>query len=177
MTLLTNGKVLVAGGFATDTQSAELFDPANNTWSITAGRMANGRVDGQTATLLPSGKVLAVGGDVTTATELFDPASGTWTTTGPLAAAATGQTATLLPDGRVLVAGGMGAAGDSDALTTTQLYDPATGTWSTSAPLHGGRISAQSALMPDGRVLVFGGSTLGSGGTPLTSSELYTPGP
>ena len=74
-TLLPSGKVLVAGGeyygqswtYLTD---AELYDPANNTWSQT-GSMNAARVY-LTATLLPSGKVLVAGG-AGTSTELFSP--------------------------------------------------------------------------------------------------------
>jgi N-acetylneuraminic acid mutarotase len=174
MTLLPNGKVLVAGGFTTDQRSAELFDPATGNWNAT-GEMVGPRGDGQTAMLLPNGKVLVVGGGSTAETELYDPVTGTWTATGALVKATNGPTATLLANGTVLVAGGLGAASDSDALTAAQLYDPATGTWSATASLREARITGQQILLPDGRALVFGGSTTASGGTFLTSSELYVP--
>ncbi|MGH9768188.1 MAG: kelch repeat-containing protein, partial [Blastocatellia bacterium] len=65
--LLTSGKVLVAGGVAGDPgndgaylDTAELFDPATNTWSQT-GRLSDPR-NNFSAVLLPSGQVLAVGG-------------------------------------------------------------------------------------------------------------------
>jgi len=64
-TLLPNGKVLVAGGAADtsggDTLStAELYNPTNGTWSTT-DPMSTGRSN-HTATLLPTKKVLVVGG-------------------------------------------------------------------------------------------------------------------
>jgi hypothetical protein len=62
-TLLTNGKVLVAGGESHDNaalSSAELYDPSTGIWS-TNGSMITGR-QVHTATLLPNGKVLAAGG-------------------------------------------------------------------------------------------------------------------
>jgi hypothetical protein len=58
-TLLPNGKVLVAGGFA-ELASAELYDPAIGTWSTTDD-LATGR-DRHTATLLHDGQVLVAGG-------------------------------------------------------------------------------------------------------------------
>src|SRR2546421_55466 len=64
-TLLSNGKVLVAGG-GTSTSflaSAELYDPVTGTWSAT-GSMATPRFR-QTATLLSNGKVLVAGGENT----------------------------------------------------------------------------------------------------------------
>src|SRR5216117_3570355 len=61
-TLLTNGKVLVAGGFngAAALAIAELYDPGPGTWSAT-GSLATARFYA-TATLLPNGKVLVAGG-------------------------------------------------------------------------------------------------------------------
>ena len=90
MTLLPNGKVLAAGGYVAEvvpTNSAELFDPATGSWTLT-GSMNYKRAQ-HVATLLANGKVLVAGGftsgDVPTySAELYDPASGTWTPTGPL---------------------------------------------------------------------------------------------
>ncbi len=62
-TLLQNGKVLVAGSYDeysdySALNSAELYDPATGTWSITGNL---NRVGGDTATLLLNGKVLVTG--------------------------------------------------------------------------------------------------------------------
>ncbi len=88
-----------------------------------------------TATLLPDGRVLVVGGwndsGALASAELYDPATGTWTATGGLAAARYDHTATLLPDGRVLVVGGYG----SGYLASAEVYDPATGTWTATGSL------------------------------------------
>src|SRR5439155_1202715 len=79
--LLPNGKVLVAGGISlSGISSAELYDPANGTWTAT-GSLGNARYL-HTATLLPNGKVLVAGGDDGTvdlaSAELYDPPSRTW---------------------------------------------------------------------------------------------------
>ena len=83
-TLLTNGKVLVAGGF--NTSSAELYDFATGTWSAT-GAMSTIRLN-HAAILLLNGKVLVAGGTTGSGTlssaELYDPATGTWTVTGSM---------------------------------------------------------------------------------------------
>ena len=91
-TLLPSGKVLVAGGtaFSGDLSSAEVYDPALNTWGA-AGNLGTAR-ESHTATLLPSGKVFVAGGfnagSNLSSAELFDPASGgSWSLATSLATA------------------------------------------------------------------------------------------
>src|SRR5207247_947693 len=105
------------GSFLT---SAELYDPASGTWSVT-GSLNTGR-DSHTATLLPNGMVLVAGGvnnsSYLTSAELYDPASGSWSATSSLNTARYGHTSTLLPNGKVLVAGG----NNGGVLTSAELY-------------------------------------------------------
>ncbi|MGF6792797.1 Kelch repeat-containing protein [Paraburkholderia sp. 35.1] len=173
-TLLPNGKVLVVAGYNKRAlTSAELYDPASDTWSQT-GNLVVPR-DLHTATLLPNGKVLVVGGynngggSSQSSAELYDPATGTWSQTGSMSQARDSHTATLLPNGKVLVAGGEGNAG---LLSSAELYDPATGTWSQTGNLVVARQQHTATLLPNGKVLVAGGA--GSGGR-LSSAELYDP--
>src|SRR5581483_9158741 len=79
------------------------------------------------------------------------------------------QTATLLPNGLVLVAGGING---SSYLTSAELYNPATGTWTPTGSLHVPRGYHTATLLPSGQVLVAGG--LNSGGA-LQTTELYNP--
>src|SRR5207237_6635794 len=83
--------------------TAELYDPAIGIWSFTASLNTTTR-GATTATLLPSGKVLAVGGYGNLTPELYDPASGTWSFTATLNTIRGYHTATLLPNGNVLAA-------------------------------------------------------------------------
>lgn len=76
-----------------------------------------------------------------------------------------GFSATSLADSRVLLVG-VGA--------TTELYDPATGSWTVTASLNTGRIYHTATLLLDGRLLVAGGQTNG-GGPRLASVEIYNP--
>ncbi|MEX0630167.1 MAG: kelch repeat-containing protein [Chloroflexota bacterium] len=177
-TLLRDGKVLVAGGYPSPLASAELYDPSTGSWTAT-GRLVTAR-DLHTATLLPDGKVLVTGGIDSTvsvghavaAAELYDPASGTWIPTGNMVQARVYDTATLLLDGRVLVAGGSSSGTLGEALASAELYDPASGTWTASGNMNAGRSGHTATLLPDGTVLVVGGSN-GSG--LLAPAELYDP--
>ncbi len=85
-----------------------------------------------------------------------------WIATGSMPEAMSMQSAVLLPSGKVLVAGPFG--------TNAYLYDPATGTFSTTGQMqvnHGSYLTA--TLLIDGRVLVVGGETQPS------AAELYDP--
>lgn len=77
------------------------------------------------------------------------------------------HTATLLPDGKVLVAGGRDS--NDQTLASAELYDPSTGTWTTTASMTEARGGHIATLLLNGRVLVVGG---GVG----PSTELYDPG-
>ena len=179
-TLLSNGEVLVAGGFW-DTigfhETAELYDPAAGTWNLT-GSLNEFRSD-HTATLLPNSKVLVAGGATVwnlpvKSAELYDSGRGTWSSTGSLMQARYGHTATLLSNSMVLVAGGASDNEDPpSALRSTELYEPATGTWSGTGNLNTERYQHTATLLPNGKVLVAGGYNPSS--LSLNTAELYDP--
>jgi hypothetical protein len=129
--LLPDGRVLVAGGANSSglLDSAELYDPSSGTWAATPV-MVHPRGD-HTATLLPDGIVLVVGGDGRQPgqrladTELYDPSRGTWTAGPNLAHGRAVHMATLLPNGMVLVTGGEGLS--DVVLASAELYDPGSG--------------------------------------------------
>jgi WD40 repeat protein len=178
-TRLPNGKVLIAGGFREEgtseiaIASAELFDPGTNTFTPTADM--NEPRDGHTATLLPNGQVLIVGGwnqsGRSSTAELYDPETGTFEYTGSLMAPRQGMTATLLKDDRVLIAGGDSARRMSQL--TAELYDPATKTFTPAGTLNHGRVAHTATLLVDGRVLLIGGAS--GNQEVLASAEVYDP--
>lgn len=185
-TLLPNGKVLVAGGeevneagFSVLLSSAELYDPARGVFERT-GAMVTGR-ELHTATLLRDGKVLVVGGEdakgyALASAETYDPAIGAFIPTGSLNIARYGHTATLLPDGRVLIAGGerIDDDGFDIALSSAEIYDPATGKFRMTGSLKVARKHHTATLLNNGEVLIAGGEN--NNGHALQSAELYDPG-
>ena len=83
-----------------------------------------------------------------------------------------GHTATLLSNGKVLV---VRRSGGGDYLTSSEIYDPATGVWTTTGSLNTSRINHTTTLLPDGKVLVAGGLNNYVTVIPLSSVELYDP--
>jgi len=187
-TLLASGKVLIAGGLGSGVgtsgflSSTELYDPATNSFAAAADTaVMNTARAYATATLLASGKVLIAGGangplEETSSTELYDPATNSFAAASDTAAMNTARldaTATPLPSGEVLIAGGEDSSG---ALSSTELYDPATNSFAAAADtaaMNTARVLATATLLASGEVLIAGGA--GPSGAVLSSTELYDP--
>jgi large repetitive protein len=156
------------------------------------GRMTLAR-SGHTLTVLRSGMVLAAGGfnapepvrrsqfRPTASAELYDPATGIWSPTGWMSTPRWSHSAVMLDDGRVLVVGGYAVPNPEDpyaqpdqALTSAELYDPATGAWSPTGSMSARRAASQAVLLADGKVLIMGGVNL-AGTAVVRSSECYDP--
>ncbi|HEX5745266.1 MAG TPA: kelch repeat-containing protein [Archangium sp.] len=164
---LLDGRVLALGDWV---PLVDIFDPRTDTWVPTGDTSANRRT--YTATLLPDGRVLVMGGeDKPSTAELYDPATGTWRAAAPIREGRIKHTATLLPNGRVLVAGGENASGTRHA--SAEVYDPATNTWTTTGNLNTARGAHTATLLKDGRVLVAGGENTST--QRLASAEVYDP--
>ena len=147
------------GGLATaGVDSTEIYDPATNTWSSAASLPPARNV--HTATLLPNGRVLVLGGSIsgsiTTGAAVYDPATDTWSSAANMPAPRYLHTATLLPDGKVLVLGGTHTDPD-DATASAELYNPSTNTWSSAAAMPTRRSRHTATLLPNGKVLVVAG--------------------
>ena len=189
-TLLPNGKVLLAGGFATGgsaNNSAELYDPITGTFAL-ASDMSAPRA-GQTATLLPSGLVLITGGightggPASFSAEIYDPNTGVFKPTGEtMWAPRYGHSATLLANGKVLIAGGLGRDYLDIYYPQAELYDPASDSFSPVAgDMRAARYNHTATPLSGGtKVLVTGGSGYPPGSlsisdyaASLTGAEIY----
>ena len=183
-TPLPDGRVLVAGGVAScgdmvGTNTAELFDPKDRTWSAAAPPTL-GRVS-HTATLLPDGTVLMVGGTLAVPTaERYDPKANVWVDAGGLRFARNDHTATLLPSGKVLVVGGVPDFAIPLLPVAVEIYDPLSNLWSISSglPPRTARWAHTATVLPDGNVLFAGGlhdTSLSIFGTATAGTALYDP--
>lgn len=154
LALFATAAVLVGAG------TASSAPPGPGLWSSGAN-LITGR-EQHTATLLPDGRVLVVGGTDGRGTplasaEIYNPRANQWVRAGSMATTRIDHTATLLPNGKVLVVGGMIGPIPSSTLASAELYDPGTNTWSSATPMTGSRARHTTTLLRDGRVLVVGG--------------------
>jgi hypothetical protein len=177
--VLHDGRVLAVGGVATDETpiaSAEIYNPATGIWTLT-GSMSTGRND-LAVVVLQDGRVLAAGGGMGdeelpryASAEIYDPHTGQWTPTGSMTAprSETEYAVVRLPDGRVLVPGGHTAP--HTPVSSADLYNPTTGTWSAAGFMSVLRAGHVAVLLDSGTPLVMGGLEV-EGGVVTTSVDI-----
>lgn len=200
---LADGRVLVVGGTVnfTDLQlaitsvlnSAEIYDPATNTWSNAPN--IGGRRLMPALTRLSTGDMLISGGvEVsvifgipfavvsTNKAQRYDPGTNSWSNAAnmPAGRAFHHDNQLTLADGRVLFSGGvlvpslLGAA-NSAAIADADLYDAVANTW-TATSMAQSRTTQSVTQLANGRVIVCGGAGgLLSAATPLDSVESFDP--
>ena len=116
-----------------------------------------------------------------TGSAIYDPSTGEWTPTSPMAQPRVDHTLTLLQDGRVLAAGGELLLADYQAqvsetvvLATTEIFDPASNSWSPGPDLEEARMHHAATLLLDGQVLFIGGVSIEDEPNPPDSElEIY----
>ena len=180
-TMLQNGKVLIAGGDADPTpnaafNSAELFDPVAQVFTSVPVPMTAMR-EGHAAALLNNGQVLITGGDLPgtgslSSAEVYDPTSNTFSAlTSTMTVPRISHATNLLNGGKVLITGGAtDASGNSTPLSSAEVYDPASQTFTATSNMTSVRDHQTTSLLNDGTVLVDGGT---DGVNIFNTAELY----
>jgi Ca2+-binding RTX toxin-like protein len=151
------------------------------------GSMSAPRI-GATAAPLPDGRVLVAAGspnnifyrgDAFSSAEVFNPATDSFSSAGigSMSVPRADAVAAPLPDGRVLIAGGTYFNGLSfEALQSAEIFDPASGSFSPTGSMTVPRAEAVAAPLPDGRVLIAGGTYFnGNFFETLQSAEIFDP--
>jgi N-acetylneuraminic acid mutarotase len=175
--------------------TAMVYDPGSATWNQVSN-MSVART-GASASALPDGRVLVVGGydrrvtqlpnptgqafcclDIQylpqAETEIFDPTSRTWTPGPSLAHGRWGHQAITLKGGRILVVGGFDSGNPGRPLDSAELLDPATGRWTAAGSIGAPRMQFTVTPLIDGRAILAGGVSQ-DGLTPLRSTLLFDP--
>ncbi|AGC49304.1 kelch domain-containing protein [Myxococcus stipitatus DSM 14675] len=158
-TLLGNGKVLIVGGNNASGQplkSVELYDPANGgSWSE-AAPLSTERYGHDAVRLSASGEVLVIGGGTAEtasveSVEVYDPELNKWSTRGTLPAGRHRVVATEISGDRVLAVGG------SAGVTTSDLYQHSTKSWTAiAATSQVPRVGHSVTRLNNGEILVAG---------------------
>jgi hypothetical protein len=173
-----DGRVFYAGE---NQQSLYLDASGSGSWTDGPFRRYPSR-DYGSAVMYEPGKILYVGGGdpPTNTAEIIDLNASTpaWQFTSSMAFPRRHLNATLLPTGEVLVTGGTSGPGFNNpvgAVHAAEVWNPATGVWTTLASNAVVRIyHATSLLLPDGRVLHTGSGDAAGAANEL-NYELFSP--
>lgn len=158
------------------TGSGDIVSPAAVSWGTDSPGVATVTQTG-TVTAVSEGRALlrARYRELEANAVIMVTAPITFSVTGSMATTRIGHTATLLPDGKVLITGGRVVR--SDGLgpegVSAELYDPASGTFARTGDMTIDRSGHSATLLPNGKVLIAGGTAGNSVST--NTAELYDP--
>lgn len=137
--VLRDGRVMVLGGIDSDggpTDTTFLYDPDANTW-VDGPHLTMPRLQ-QATVVLPSGDVLLAGGNGVAAktSEIYSAKAHRFIASGVLVDPRYVPQMAALPDGRVVVTGGLPPVMTAyRPISSSEIWDPQSGTWRALAPL------------------------------------------
>lgn len=174
---VTNGTIWVVGGEGPSNGYAQLYNPTGDSWSV--GRPAPAGIE--------CGAMVAVGDDLywsggdegsyvaTTDFFMYDASAGSWSTLQDMPSAVTAHAMVVGVDGLLYVVGGSAGSGNTgSAYSSTLVYDPVAGEWSTAADLNVARKYLGATMTPEGRVIALGGNDASTVMNDVESLQLYT---
>lgn len=194
--VLPDGRVIIEGGEynflqAVWTNKGAIYDPRKNTWTMVNPPAGWSTIGDAQSVVLSDGTYMQAN-CCTTQAALLNPATMTWAPTGANKFDVNDEEGwTLLPNGKVLTVDAYVPSGITYMPTGTnsEIYDPATGTWSSagstvlqlwdSAHGCGGQKHASfevgpAVLRPDGTVFYTGANLCGAGHTAIYDSASGT---
>jgi hypothetical protein len=158
---IDRGRMLIVGGDAAGLGVSEIFDPFAGTFTA-SGKLLTDRT-GLTATQVPGGRVLIVGGagadgEAVPTAEIFDPVTGEFSQVDSPSIARVDHVAAPLLDGSVLVAGG---TVDGKPTALAERFDPSSGLFEDVGPMLSPRRQGIAVPLGEGAVLLAGGNSDG----------------
>lgn len=167
-TLMKSGRVLLSGG-ALPFSTCDIYNPVLGTFAF-ATTMNLARTGHRTA-LLPSGRVIAIGGwnnpTLYASCEMYDEGANTWTFITPMTTARYQFKLFRLKSGFLVAAGGYGLGSG-----LVEQFDPNTNTWSTLPAMSSAKGEMIGVVLPGDEPIGFGGD---NGGTYLATVERFAP--
>jgi N-acetylneuraminic acid mutarotase len=183
---VVGGKIYAIGGQNGDgvLNVNEEYDPVTNQWTSKTS-MPTARSDFAIAVF--QNKIYVIGGTngsgiaegeslPTGVTEVYDPITDTWETKTPMATPRQELEANVVSD-KIYLIGGVRYAGGFVHLEFDEndVYDPATDSWTTKAPLPTAVWGYSSAVVDNKIYLIGGGNKTLDGTFPVTLNQIYTP--
>lgn len=202
MHLLPSGEIFNSrtgwsGAAGTQTAQLTLTGPTTGSWTNYGQQQFYDRQEGvsllmtDTTVSPPHTRLFVFGGGVSGAAtaknnqtaEVIEFQGGlagaSWKRLKDMNFARTNVNAVVLPNGKILIVGGHsnGQKWSPTPVLPTEIYDPATDTYETTASLNFPRqYHSVCILLPDGRIFAAGGVAPGTADADQHSMELYTPG-
>ena len=142
------------------------YDPISNSW-ITKTPMPSSRHDAP-ATAAYNDKIYVIGGrgggNTSSLNEAYNPKTDTWTTKASMPTPRQGLSANVVGDKIYLISGLVASNTDNsnyifDTITVNEVYDPATDSWTTKAPIPIGVSYYASAVVNDKIYIISGNLT------------------
>jgi RNA polymerase sigma factor (sigma-70 family) len=156
-----DGIVYAIGGWSPTGQhsTVEAYDPAVDKWTKKAS-MPTPRSGLSNGVVVLDEKIYVIGGllypKILSTVEVYDPATDTWTRKADMPTPRFDHAACVI-DSRIYVSGGTsGWPRSAMPLSTVEVYDPASDTWTQSSDMPGFRQS-HSASVVDGKMYIVGG--------------------
>lgn len=172
-TALDNGGAAAVSGkiyvVSPNAMSTPIYDPMIDSWTTTT-RVSTPRTGVAVAAV--GERIYAIGGLNSAKNEMLDPGAGSWTAR-PEMPTARGWAAAAVVDNMIYVIGGR--ASDGSDLSTIEVYDPTTETWSTRArPIGASWPTKEGAVasVVNNRIYLLGGRNWNSY---LTTVDEYDP--
>jgi hypothetical protein len=180
-TPIPNDRVFVTGGLNDSLNligSTEIYTEATQTFSLGPNMQMPRYM--HTATLLNDRTVLLTGGgdpnnNAIVTAEIYDPVANTTTAVGNMTVPRVLHTATLLQNGTVLLTGGASAVFSGAILSSAEIYNPTTKTFTATGSMAVALQNHAATLLSNGQVLIAGGDTPGGNNGFYAGAFLYTP--
>ena len=167
--LLPDGRVIVTGGWHDAGCSTEILDLA--TMQSAPGPALPRAWSHHAAAVLPDSRIILISGDGDgldsldqpvdgSSTLILDPTTMRWTEGPAMSTVRAHAGAVVLGDGKIMVIGGDDTKYYPPvSLTSTEILDPTTMIWAAGPDLGVPRMNFGSAILPDGKIVVAGGSS------------------